>query len=311
MGSLAKVRQNSSLMLTEHGIYTKERQIEIQGSDWIYQTEALIELQEKRDFFRKWWIEMFQFLGKTCYDHSDSIITLYEGNKELEIAGGADPNKVRVIPNGVDLSKYKDIQKAFDAREKGGKVVIGFVGRVVPIKDVKTLLRTVKVISKTTSEFVVQIIGPDDEDLEYAMECKQLVDLLGIAEFVEFRGKQNMAEVYPTLDIVILSSISEAQPLVILEANAIGIPIVSTNVGSCMELCEGRTPEDKALGKSGFVTPLGNPEKLGASCLKLISSPMLRKQMGEVGKIRVKSFYRQDVLMAEYFSMYQEFRSVN
>ena len=88
------------------------------------------------------------------------------------------------------------------------------------------------------------IVGPDEEEEEYADECHELVKQLGLEQKVKFLGFQNIDNILPKTGLITLSSISEGQPLVILEGYAAGVPTLSTDVGSCRELVEGREGED-------------------------------------------------------------------
>jgi len=116
-------------------------------------------------------------------------------------------------------------------------------------------------------------------------------------------------EYYPKIDILVLTSISEAQPLVILEANCMGIPVVSTDVGACRELLYGRTPEDRALGKSGLIAGITNSDEIGQAILRIWESEGLRKRMGEAGKKRVAQFYDKTSLHNNYRELYQHYKA--
>ena len=318
LATLAKLRHDSSLLLTEHGIYTKERKIEVQSAEWIYESAALLELQEKRHWFRRWWITLFEFLGTVCYDHCDQIITLYEGNREMQHRHGADPRRTRVIPNGILPDRYREAlalvrarrvqqQNLPEAQERGRGLTVGFIGRIVPIKDVKTLLRSWQEVTQELPAAKLYLLGPTDEDPGYFAECQQLCGLLGIDRQVEFTGSVDVRAWLPQLDLLVLSSISEGQPLVILEGHAAALPVVSTDVGSCSELLYGGThPGDAELGHSGIIVPLASPTALAQAQLRLLRDPALRTEMGEAGLRRVEGHYRQDVLLARYEQIYRE-----
>src|SRR3546814_16701817 len=90
-----------------------------------------------------------------------------------------------------------------------------------------------------------------------------LVAELGIGNAVQFAGRVDVAQWLPRIDLIVLTSLSEAQPLVILEGGACGVPVVAPDVGSCREMIEGRTPTVDRPG--GIVTELVN--QIGrASC---------------------------------------------
>ena len=92
------------------------------------------------------------------------------------------------------------------------------------------------------------MIGPAEEDPGYAARCRQLVARLGRTNQIRFVGPMPPAQIYGDLDVVVLTSFSEGQPLVILEAYAWGVPVVATDVGACREMIEGRTEEDRRDG---------------------------------------------------------------
>jgi glycosyltransferase involved in cell wall biosynthesis len=130
--------------------------------------------------------------------------------------------------------------------------------------------------------------------------------MLGVAELVHFTGQANVSDYYKTLDVLVLTSLSEAQPLVILEASCAGVPVVSTDVGACSELLNGGTPEDKALGRSGLLTPIASPAETASAVILLASDPDLREQLARAGRERVRRFYRQEAMYAAYRELYRQ-----
>ena len=122
------------------------------------------------------------------------------------------------------------------------------IGRVVPIKDIKTFIRSMRRIVNKLPEAQAWIAGPTDEDPNYVQECKNLVASLSLQDHVKFLGMQRIEDLMPLVGLVVLSSVSEALPLVILEAQASGVPVVSTDVGSCNQLINGLDEADQALG---------------------------------------------------------------
>lgn len=304
-GIIAKLRTGRPLILTEHGIYVKERKLEINRADWIYsEPEKVITVKTTPGKLKAMWVDNFLVMGKLCYEFCDEVYTLYGGNLELQVEFGCDRDKLEVIPNGVDMKVFgplRDVPKPNDGIRR-----IGFVGRVVPIKDVKCFIKACKICQDLCPGMKIEfmILGPTDEDKQYFAECETLVKMLGMEESVKFYGRVDVRKYYPMLDIFALTSVSEGQPLTILEAGCAGTPSVSTNVGSCQELLEGYTDEDKALGLSGIITNIGQPRESGEAWAKLLKDEPLRQQMIAAGFERINQFYRQDMVLKRYHDIY-------
>ena len=108
------------------------------------------------------------------------------------------------------------------------------------------------------------------------------------------------------MDAIALTSISEAQPLVLLEAGASGVPSVATDVGSCRDIIEGRPDEDPPLGPAEFITPLANPLATAKGLAALLTNPDLRARHGETIRRRTELSYNKNVVDQLYRNLYQE-----
>jgi len=300
----AKLRFDRPLVLTEHGIYTRERRIEISRADWIYEKDSdQIKIRRSQSRFKELWNNMFASLSKLCYNYADAIITLFKGNQVYQLQDGASQDKMRLIPNGIDVEMFSTL--AQERRSDPEELVLGFMGRVVSIKDVKTFIRACKGVAESGVKLKAYIMGPTDEEQTYYEECVKLTELLGLKNIIHFTGKVDVRQYYPKIDILVLTSISEAQPLVILEANSMGIPVVATDVGACKEMLYGRTPEDQALGKSGIITGLTNSNEITKAILKIWQCPELRQNMAEAGRQRVARYYNRNDLDNKYRELYE------
>ena len=109
---------------------------------------------------------------------------------------------------------------------------------------------------------------------------------------VVFTGAVNIFDYLPRIHVVALTSLSEAQPLVLLEAGAAGIPCVATDVGSCREILEGRSNETPRLGNGGEVTALVNPEQTADAVIRLLMDEEGRRNQGEILRSRVPEVLR-------------------
>ena len=110
--------------------------------------------------------------------------------------------------------------------------------RVAPIKDVKTMIQAFAFAKEKVPNLKLWIMGPTDEDKKYAQECFDLVKALNVSD-VEFTGRINVRDYLGKMDFTLLTSISEGQPLTILESFAAHKPVVATDVGNCRELLFG------------------------------------------------------------------------
>ena len=295
----------SSFILSEHGIYTKERKIDLSQAEWISEPTGNFEpgLTDDVGYIRQMWIRFYQQVGRITYEAAEPIISLYGGNRERQIADGAREERTRVIPNGISLAPYGE---ALTARPAEMPLVVGFIGRVVPIKDVKTFLRAMRMICSVLPQAEGWIIGPTEEDEEYASECRGLVTSLGLGERVRFLGFQKVPEIMPKIGIMALTSISEAQPLVILEAYAAGVPCVATDVGSCREMIEGMSDEDRALGPSGTVVGISDPAATANACLDLFQNPDRWEACQRAALARVERFYTEELMFERYRAVYED-----
>ncbi|MEN8152022.1 MAG: GT4 family glycosyltransferase PelF [Planctomycetota bacterium] len=306
LAAACKVRYGRRMLLTEHGIYTKERRIEINRADWIEDWESGEVMAERRaPYFKRFWVRQFQMMARVNYSFADEIFTLYEGNKEMQAKDGADPNRVQIVPNGIDLTRFGESGDAYDARPENDRYTVGFVGRVCPIKDVKTLIYAARLVAEEVPNVLFRVIGPMDEDPEYADDCQKLIQLLDLEDNVFLEGPANVLEEYPKLDVLLLTSISEAQPLVVLEGGAVGLPCVATDVGSCSELLFGRTAEDQQYGPGGIITPIATPGETAEALLTLHREPETRKAYGMNLRARVTALYDQRDMIAAYRDIYE------
>lgn len=301
LGSIAKVTQERKYLLTEHGIYTHERLLEISQASWIYEREKKHFRAEKElSLLKRWWIGIFKVMSSLTYRYVDKIYTLYEGNKIREVTDGADPQKISLIPNGINIEMFASL-----AREKKAAPQIGFIGRVVSIKDVKTFIQASKIVLGEFPEAQFYIIGPTDEEREYYEECQSLVEGLRLQERVVFTGRANILDYFKFLDLIVLTSLSEAQPFAILEANAAGIPVVASDVGACRELVFGKTDPDKALGMSGIITEVSNPHATADGIIQLLKDSKLYQQAGDSGKKRTRKYYDVEDMRSRYLNIYE------
>lgn len=288
LGGLGKYLYQRPFLLTEHGIYTREREEEIIKSQWV------------KGYFKDLWIQYFYNISNCAYRSADQVISLFQKNKEIQEELGCIPSKISIIPNGVNLNDYSALQ--VKRKLLHDEINIGAIVRVVPIKDIKTMLQSFALVKRELPSAKFYIIGPTDEDRDYYQECIQMVENLQI-EDVYFTGEVNVKDYLNQMDILVLSSISEGQPLVLLEGMVSGIPFVTTDVGNCKGLLLG---EQDDLGEAGIVVPVMHYVEMSKAIIQLCQDKQMRQRMGNVGRERAKRFYTKKHFIEKYQQLYED-----
>lgn len=285
LAALAHYVTGKHVILTEHGIYSREREEEIIRARWV--TPA----------FKRHWIRFFYMLSDAIYKRATFITCLFGNAGKIQIELGAAPEKCKVIPNGIHYDKFCDIP----LKEEDGYVDIAAVIRLAPIKDVKTLIYAFNELCGMRKNARLHILGGTDDE-EYAKECYDLVKSLGLKD-VLFVGQVNVIEYMRKIDFTILTSISEGQPLSVLESFAARRPAVTTDVGCCRQLIDGE--EGDFFGTAGFCVPPMHREGLANAMDKLCQSRELREEMGEIGRMRVEKYFKHPDMIKRYAALYK------
>ncbi|MDD2457771.1 MAG: GT4 family glycosyltransferase PelF [Eubacteriales bacterium] len=292
IGSVTAHVTKKPLIITEHGIYTREREEEIIKAEWVIGD------------FKMLWIRFFYKLARIAYLKADRVIALFEHNRNLQIELGCPLEKTQVIPNGVDLAVFATLP---EPERNRASIRVGAVVRVVPIKDIKTMLLAFDHAQKQVPQLELVICGPLDEDLEYARECQQLLAELGTRQ-VSFAGRVQVRDHLAGFDLMLLTSISEGQPLAVMEGMAAGIAQVATHVGACQELLLGTKSDD--LGEAGRVVPVMDVERISQAIVELARNPSLRRQMGLAGQKRMQRLYQKNDFLRQYQELYAQWLTV-
>jgi glycosyltransferase involved in cell wall biosynthesis len=276
----AQRRHGKPFLLTEHGLYHKEREIEIRKADFV------------KGYQRDMWIKIYNKLSTICYRSATMVTALFEENRQKQIELGAHAHNTVVIPNGIDIERFASV-----TREKRDGFMVGLVGRIVPIKDIKTFIATSKIILDEIPGAEIFAIGPTDEDQAYYEECVKLVKSLQMEDRFHFTGRQNVLEYYNFLDVMLLTSIREAQPLVILEAWSAGVPVVSTRVGNVAEMLDY---DDR------FIAPSKDAAKLAAGVKYIYDHPDEMKEIMAKNQRKVRELYDKLDLHRRYRELYRD-----
>jgi polysaccharide biosynthesis protein PelF len=302
LAARAAVETGRPAIITEHGIYTNERRIEILQADWIVDTiDKGFAIHDPRRDLRDFWSTAFESYARACYQACAEVITLHGDNQSAQIMQGASPARMRIIPNGVDYQALSKLPQV----NADAPPTVALVGRVVPIKDIKTFLQAIKILRPSFTQLHALVLGPTDEQPDYYQDCKRAVAELGIADTVRFTGQVDVMQYFPRIHVNVLTSLSESQPLSVLEAGAAGIPTVASNVGSCREILFGRYDEHPALGPGGIITDVSSPEQTAAAIGELLSDQDRRRKLGLTMQQRVQRYYDLALVDRAYATIYR------
>jgi len=166
LGSMAKHLYGCGLMISEHGIYTREREEELLKANWV------------AGVYKNIWIDQFRKMSKVAYERADMVTCLYGHAKRLQIGLGCPEEKILITPNGIDAERLANLPQKLPTDTY---INVGAVLRVTPIKDVKTMIRAFAFAQQKVDNLRLWIMGPCDEDKEYAKECQELVEQQEIA----------------------------------------------------------------------------------------------------------------------------------
>lgn len=304
LGIMGSKSQNRPFILMEHGIYTKERRIDLLNADWIADTRSTLQRDvTETSYLRELWIRFFEILGRQAYLEADPIISLFGAARQQQILDGAESSRARIIPNGVEIARFARLR-----RTPGTPIppVVCLIGRVVSIKDIKTFIRSVRILRDHLPHAEAWIVGPENEDPDYSRECHELAMALDLQDGLRFFGFQKIDDFLPRIGLLALSSISEGLPLSVLEGFAAGLPAVTTDVGACAELIHGREGEDRALGAAGAVVDMADYQGLAAACARLLTDTEAYGRASRAAISRVERYYDRTRMLSTFDRLFIE-----
>jgi glycosyltransferase involved in cell wall biosynthesis len=214
----------------------------------------------------------------------DVILCNSEGEKRHAEEVGLPSTKLCVIPNGIDTSEaglYVEDRAAMRARLSldEADICVGFVGRMIPGKGPGVLLEAFALAQRTvTCSAKLVFVGSGPE----CFELQSKIEVLGLRKHVIMAGELNGLQAMSAFDIFVLPSLSESFSYVLLEALAIGLPVISTDVGAVDQLVHE--------GCNGLVVKISAPEELADALRKLLSDSKLRSRMGGASKELSRQF---------------------
>ncbi|MFY9470292.1 MAG: GT4 family glycosyltransferase PelF [Solirubrobacterales bacterium] len=265
-------------LLTEHGVYLRESYLAATRSG----------NPEGQRFIST---RLARGLARAAYKAADVVSPVTEAHIPWESAMGVDREKIHVIHNGID-----GISETFEPAPNIGRIVS--VGRVDPLKDVHTMLRSAVEVLKRVPDAEFQYFGPVTDGAEaYGVSCHQLHEQLGLGDGFKFMGSTREPErVVRESDIVLMTSVSEGMPLGILEAMGQGRPVIATGVGGVPEVLRG----------CGIVTRPGDVHGIAMAVTTLLKNPEFGAKLGARGHSRARERFNRAACINQYGGLIAE-----
>jgi len=219
-------------------------------------------------------------VNRFVYRRMSSVLTVSEDLARQIGYMGVDAQRLHVVTNGVD-ERFRPADGAVARKElelPGDGVIVLFVGLLVQVKGLDHLLDALRQLTDLPVRCVLVGDGPLREHLGNRARTE------GLGERVQFAGQCSAATIpawMAAADILVLPSLSEGRPNVVLEAHACGLPVVATNVGGTPELLED--------GVNGLLVPVGDSDALAGALRRLATDHDLRLRLGVAARERIKA----------------------
>lgn len=272
----AKWTHGVPFLLTEHGLYLRERYLEYRASDYTFAVRGFV-------------LRFLRLLTAASYIVADFITPGSDYNRRWALRHGATEDRVRPVYNGVDPS-------AFGEAPEPSAPVLSWAGRIAPIKDVESLIRAFALVRRQIPDARLRLFGsapPGNED--YRARCVQLIADLGLAGAAVFEGRvDDIVDAYHAGQAVVLSSSSEGFPYTVIEAMTSGRATVSTDVGGVRE----------AVGDTGLIVPARDPQALADACVQILTDHDLRHRLALAARARALQHFTLEQFLAVYREIY-------
>ena len=274
----AKWRHGTPLVMSEHGIYLRERYISYLHDDASRAVRVLA-------------LSFFRSLAGAAYLITDVLAPHSAYNRRWQLHNGADPDRMWTMYNGVEPADFPA------ATSEPEVPTISFMGRIDPLKDLHTLIRAFALVREQVPAARLRIFGGTPAvNRIYHESCERLVGELGLTGAAVFEGRiGNAVDAYHAGSIVALTSISEGFPYTVVEAMACGRTTVCTNVGGVSE----------AVGDTGIVVAPRDHAAVAEACVRLLRDDELRHRLGVAARARVLEHFTLSQSLQMYRNVYE------
>ncbi len=250
-------------------------------------------------YFGRFKTSLYVILEKIAAFITDKIIALTEQEKNDHLLFRIAPmDKFSIVHSGIKLDGFSDLPVDPEAIKRklgipGKGLVIGTAGRFAAVKGHRYLIEAAVSIAEARPDTTFVFLGSG----ELLEELQNMAEKLGLKENVKFPGwRADVAEVMSVFDLFVLPSLNEGMGRVLVEAMALGKPVVASDVGGIPDLI--------IHGKNGYLVPPGDALSLSAAIGDLIEDPEKGRKMGENGKKRAVD-YSADAMVQKIDKLYR------
>ncbi|MEQ8525470.1 GT4 family glycosyltransferase PelF [Gracilimonas sp.] len=271
-------------MVTDHGVYMRERLINVGQADMPF-------------FSKKLLVDMSTLVSRAVYFTADQISPVTTANKEWEMRFEAEESNIIPIYNGVNTDLFKPTPKPKQTQDVPTVIA---VAQVFPLKDIETMIRAADLVRKEIPAVQFKVYGSLEVDKDYVEKCRDLIKELKLEDTFHFGGFHDQPSmIFNEGDISILTSISEGFPYTVIESMSCARPVVATDVGGIRDALEG----------CGILCKPRDPQDIAKGVVKLLNDDDLRLELGSKARERVLLTFTTEKSVDAYYDSYMKLAS--
>ena len=275
---IAKKKYGSKFLLTEHGVYIREQYLAASRDQMPIRTKEFL-------------LGLITFVSKLNFYYADIVAPVCNYNSRWEKKWGVDEEKIHTIYNGIDTNVFR----SFKVQKTQERPIVVMVARIDPLKDIETFIKTAQLVAKEIPDVLFKLYGPIVNKKYYAL-CQDLIKELDIAHNFLFAGLTHSPQnSYNEGDVVMLTSISEAFPFVVIEAMACEKVVISSDVGGTKEVLEG----------FGFVIKPKAYKEFAQKVIYILKNPDIALEMGHDAREFILNGFTIEDMVDNYGRIYK------
>jgi len=275
---IAKKKYGSKFLLTEHGVYIREQYLANSRNQTPYRTKEFL-------------MGLITLVSKLNFHYADIVSPVCNYNSRWEKKWGVDEAKIQTIYNGIDTNIFKN----FKVEKEQERPTVVMIARIDPLKDIETYIKTAEIVKNKIPNVLFKLYGPITDEKYYHL-CQDLVEEFNLGDNFSFAGLTNSPQTaYNEGDVVMLTSISEAFPFVVIEAMACEKVVISSDVGGTKEVLEDY----------GFVIKPKDYQEFANKVVYVLENPEIANDMGVDARQSILNGFTIEDMVESYGKVYK------